>query len=107
MTLIKLILKFLSLDLRAAMKGGRWGSDEAAEVMIQCAARMEKQRKDTSGFNTNWAGSVEDNHLPILERLGIGLEHVGRHIRKLDYAREILGGSWRRNNPTGKFNFCE
>jgi hypothetical protein len=83
--------------LRAAMKGGRWGADEAAEVMIQCADRIEKNRKEV-GFSSDWLGSLEDQSVPLRERLGIGLEHVGRNIRKLDYAREILGGSWRRNN---------
>jgi hypothetical protein len=83
--------------LRAAMKGGRWGADEAAEVMIQCAERKEKNRKEV-GFNSDWLGNIEDQSVPIRERLGIGLEHVGRNIRKLDYAREILGGNWRRNN---------
>ncbi len=84
------------------MKGGRWGSDEAAEVMIQCAARIEKQKKDPSLFINNWAGGEEDSNVPILERLGIGLEHVGRNIRKLDYAREILGGSWHKNSTDSK-----
>lgn len=88
-------------SLRAAMKGGRWGAEEAAEVMIQCAARVEKHKHDSR--NSNWfAGNVEDQNVPILERLGIGLEHVGRNIRKLDYAREILGGNWRRNTSTNQ-----
>jgi hypothetical protein len=92
-------------SLRAAMKGGRWGVEETAEVMIQCAGWTEKHKTrgaDDASQNPNWyAGhAVEDQNAPILERLGIGLEHVGRNIRKLDYAREILGGNWRRNTST-------
>jgi hypothetical protein len=104
-------------SLRAAMKGGRWGTEEAAEVMIQCAARSLNQKSSLSASSASasnamdWFGHVNANAgaydldqttTPVERMLGIGLEHVGRNIRKLDYAREILGGNWRRSSSTNQ-----
>lgn len=84
-------------NLRAAMKGGRWGTEEVAELMIRCAAHTEKQKKES---NMPWFDQIETQNIATLDRLGIGLEHVGHNVRKLDYGREILGGSWSKKSTS-------
>ena len=84
------------------MKGGSWGTVEAAETLLQCAAKLEEQNRkdglDNSSFSA-WTFAAEtppDSSLSTFERMGIAFEHLGKTVRKLDYGREILGGDWRR-----------
>lgn len=88
--------------LRGAMKGGSWGTTEAAETLLQCAMMVEEQNQrngaDSASFS-DWAFAAESStggELSTYERMGIAFEHLGKTVRKLDYGREILGGDWRK-----------
>ena len=89
------------------MKGGRWGTNEAADTILECIAREEQRESkfstDVDSQSSNiWAATIDsdvdtaDRSVFSFERLGIALEHLGRRIRKLDYGKEILGGDWKR-----------
>jgi hypothetical protein len=79
------------LGLRSAMKGGRWGTVEIAELMLQRVIKSGKRGQFE--FKNHLASSATETYM---------LNHIGHQVRRLDYGREILGGEWHQSASKSK-----
>lgn len=81
------------------MKGSRWGIEETAEILLKCAQfEEEEEEEDAAGWRGVSEHPEDEGRRRSFDLLGVGLEHRGRNIRRLDYAREIFGGNWPKNS---------